>query len=303
MSVLLTGASGFLGRQLYRHLAAEYSITTLGRQQLGNRHLPFDLTEGVPTLPESPFDFVVHAAGKAHSVPRTEQERAEYERVNVQGTQHLLQALEQSGLPGAFVHISTVLVYGRAEGQELTEATPLLAADAYGLSKIRAEQTVLDWGSRTGVRTTILRLPLVVADRPQGNLGALIRAIRRGYYVRIGSGAARRSMVRADDVAGIIPAAAQTGGVYNLTDGYHPSVRELEDAIARQNGRSFIPAIPLGLARVLATVGDGINALAGRKFPFDSITLTKLTGSLTFSDKHARRQLGWQPRPVLDFFV
>ncbi|GAA4458813.1 NAD-dependent epimerase/dehydratase family protein [Nibrella saemangeumensis] len=303
MSILLTGASGYVGRRIHRLLAATQPVTALGRQPIGNDHIRCDLAMGVPQLEPRRFRYVVHAAGKAHSVPRTAEERAEYERVNVQGTQNLLTALEQTTLPDAFVHISTVLVYGRSAGDHLDEQTPLTATDAYGLSKIRAEQIVLDWGARTGVRTAILRLPLVVADHPQGNLAALMQAIRRGYYVRIGNGEARRSMVLADDVAAIIPRAAKAGGVFNLTDGYHPSVRELEDAIARQYSRRYLPTMPPGVARTAAAVGDRINALVGRKFPFDSITLAKLTGSLTFSDEQARRHLNWQPKPVLTFFV
>ncbi|GAA4406134.1 NAD-dependent epimerase/dehydratase family protein [Nibrella viscosa] len=303
MSILLTGASGFLGRRIYEVLAAAQPVTTLGRRPVGERHIGCDLAGTIPQLEPLRFDWVVHVAGKAHAVPRTAQERTEYERLNVQGTKNLLSALAQRPLPTAFVYISTVLVYGRSAGDGLDEQTPLAATDPYGLSKIRAEQAVLDWGARTGVCPAILRLPLVVAGQPQGNLAALTNAIRRGYYLRIGSGLARRSMVLADDVAAIIPRVAQTGGIYNLTDGYHPTVRELEDAIARQYGRRYMPTMPPAVARIIATVGDGINAVAGRVFPFDSVALAKLTSSLTFSDEQARQRLNWQPRPVLSFFV
>ncbi|QJW91164.1 NAD-dependent epimerase/dehydratase family protein [Spirosoma taeanense] len=307
MTILLTGASGFLGSRILAELRPGHPVTTLGRQTTGPcadcPHISCDLAEQVPELPGQPFEVVINSAGKAHSVPRNAQELADYERVNVQGTGRLLLALEQRpALPAAFVHISTVLVYGRPEGQRLDEQTTLDAQDAYGPSKVRAEAVVREWGRRMGVRTTILRLPLVVAERPNGNLAAMQNAIRRGYYVRIGDGSARRSMVRADDVAAVLLRAAAVGGTFNLTDGYHPSVRELEDAIARQVGRQRIPAVPLGLARQVARVGDGINAVVGRRFPLDSIALQKLTGSLTFSDDAARQQFNWHPRPVLDLF-
>lgn len=307
MNVLLTGASGFLGSRILAELNRTYQVTTLGRQPVGpandSRHIVCDLGIDIPALPPVSFDLVVHCAGKAHSVPRNAAELADYERVNVQGTARLLAALEQlPTLPGALVHISTVLVYGRQEGQHLDETTSLDARDAYGPSKVRAEAVVRDWSHRTGIRTTILRLPLVVAERPNGNLAAMQQAIRRGYYVRIGDGAARRSMVRADDVAAIIARAADVGGIYNLTDGRHPSVRELEDALARQLGRGRIRAVPLVLAQTVARLGDGINAVAGRRFPLDSIALQKLTGSLTFSDEAARQHLNWNPQPVLDLF-
>lgn len=304
MNVLLTGASGFLGSRIYTELSRVHTVTTLGRMSVAARHITADLTKRLPSLVHASFDYVVHAAGKAHSIPRTAAERLAYECVNVQGTTRLLVALERMPVrPRALVYISTVLVYGRLHGHMLDEMTPPGATDCYGISKVRAETAVREWGHRTGVSVTILRLPLVISECPNGNVAAMMNAIQRGYYVRIGSGLARRSMVRADDVAAVIDRAAGIGGTFNLTDGYHPGVGELEDALARYVGRPQpIHSVPLALARAVATVGDGINAVVGRRFPLDTVALYKLTHSLTFSDELARHRLGWTPRPVLDLF-
>ncbi|RIV19381.1 NAD-dependent epimerase/dehydratase family protein [Fibrisoma montanum] len=304
MNVLLTGASGYVGSHIHRGLAPDHVVTTVGRQPLGHRHISCNLAAEVPDLSGQYIDYVVHAAGKAHSVPRRRRELAEYEQVNVQGTARLLASLDRlPTLPQAIVHISTVLVYGRDEGYWLTEDTALQDNGVYGLSKIKAETLVREWAQRTGVRAAILRLPLVVAEEPTGNMAALMTAIRRGYYVRLGDGAARRSMVRADDLATIIPRAAAIGGVFNLTDGHHPSLRELDEMITQYVGRTRVKAVPTGLAKAVARAGDGVNALIGRKFPLDSVALRKLTSSLTFSDQAARQRLNWNPRPVLDLFV
>jgi len=302
MTILLTGASGFLGSRIYQHLVPHHSITTLGRTLCSPQHIQCDLAKQVPDLPASRFDMVIHAAGKANATPRTASERAEYQQVNVQATTHLLSALEnQSSLPTAFVHLSTVLAYGCSSGEGLRETTPCLATDPYGASKADTEALLQAWAARTGVKLAILRLPLVVAEPLNGNLATLQNAIQRGYYVRIGNGQARRSMVRADDVAAVITRAANVGGTFNLTDGYHPTVRELEEAIAQKLGRKKpIPSVPLSLIKPMARLGDGINAVIGRRFPIDSIALRKLTSTLTFSDERARQQLDWRPRPVLD---
>ncbi|MBC3786089.1 NAD-dependent epimerase/dehydratase family protein [Spirosoma utsteinense] len=304
MNILLTGASGFVGSQIYNELTRNYTVTTLGRTPVGAHHLTGDLTGSLPSLAHLSFDYVVNAAGKAHAIPRTAAERADYASVNRQGVARLLATLEQMPVrPRAFVHLSTVLVYGCLNGQLLDETTPLAATDAYGESKIQAELIIREWAQRTGIRATILRLPMVVSAQPTGNVAALMNAIRQGYYVRIGNGLARRSMVRADDVAAIIDRAAGVGGTFNVTDGYHACVSELENAIARYVGhKQPIRAVPLALARLIALAGDGINTVAGRRFPLDTPALQKLTQSLTFSDGLARQQLGWNPRPVLDLF-
>ena len=304
MNILLTGASGFVGVHIFRHVAPENTLATLGRIPVGDRHISCDLARSLPDFTGHSFDLVIHAAGKANAVPRNRSDRLDYNRINVQGTSRLLTALEQlPTLPVAVVHLSTVLVYGRSAGILLNERTPLTATDAYALSKIQSEQLVLEWGKRTGIRTAILRLPLVVAKKPTGNVAAMSTAIRRGYYVRIGTGSAQRSMVRADDVASVIVRAAEVGGIFNLTDGCHPTVYELENALARMAGRRWpIPVVSLALAKRVAQVGDAINHAAGRRFPLDSVSLQKLTSSLTFSDENARRQLDWNPRPVLDLF-
>lgn len=303
MNVLLTGASGFLGGHLYQEISQRHRVTTLGRTPASGRHIVCDLAQEMPVLPDEPFDLVIHAAGKAHSMPRTAAERADYEAVNVQGTRRLLDALHRPPmLPSAIVYISSVLVYGCLAGQCIPEDAPLNATDVYGISKINAENLLREWAAQTGVCLTILRLPLVVAVQPKGNLAAMYQAMRRGYYVGIGNGQVRRSMVRADDVAAVLTRSVGVAGTFNLTDGQHPTVRQLEQAMARHLGRRHIPTMPFAVAKAIATVGDGVNGVLGRWFPLDSIALQKLTNSLTFCDEKARQQLGWKPRPVLDLY-
>jgi nucleoside-diphosphate-sugar epimerase len=278
-----------------------YRVLTLGRTEGDIRA---DLAIQQPDLSGHVINLVIHAAGKAHTVPHHAQTSQAFFQVNRDGTRRLLQALEPlKKRPDAFILISTVAVYGCENGENISEEVALNGKTPYAESKIQAEQLVQTWCTQQGVRCCILRLPLVVGAEAPGNLGKLEQAIRRGRYVHIGAGSAQRSMVRADDVAQIIPKAAQIGGIYNLTDGIHPSVRELGDALAGQIGPRTIPTIPIRFAKILARLGDGINGMIGRKFPFDSITVKKLTTSLTFSDQLAREKLGWQPRSVLSFFA
>ncbi len=287
--ILLTGSSGFLGNSIKAVFSQAELLVTVGRSI--SNSIQIDLRSHFE-LNES-FDCIIHAAGKAHVVPRNAEEIKAFWDVNVLGTQNLLKAMEQNP-PKRFVLISTVAVYGASTGVLLNENTPLLATDPYGQSKIQAETDVQAWCLRNDVICTILRLPLVYGENPPGNLKAMIQGIKKGYYFNIAGGQARKSMVHAEDVARFILPASEVGGIFHLTDGVHPSFCELSHFLG---GRKRIPNLPFGLAKILAKIGDFVGLL----FPINSIKLSKLMSELTFDDSLARKKFGWDPRPVVDY--
>lgn len=293
-SILLTGGSGFLGKVIEAHLcSANYSVKKLGRQS--DDDFIFDLIDNAIILDGS-FDLIIHSAGKAHSIPKSQEEKSAFLDVNVNGTLNLLRTLKQlSILPKSFVFISSVAVYGLNEGCLIDENEPLKATDPYGLSKVKAEQLVQEWCIQNNIISAILRLPLLAGNNPPGNLGAMIKGISKGYYFNIAGGKAKKSIVLAEDVPKIIPKAAEIGGIYNLSDGYHPSFSELSELIASRLGKSKPSNIPNWLASSMAMVGD----ILGTKFPINSNNLRKITSDLTFDDSKARELLGWNPTPVL----
>ena len=141
-------------------------------------------------------------------------------------------------------------------------------------------------------------MPLVVGLNPPGNLGAMIKGIRKGYYFNIAGGSAKKSMVLASDVAKYLLKASEIGGTFNLTDGYHPSFFELSENISHQLGKNRPKNLPLWLAKVSALIGD----LFGAKAPLNSDKLCKITSDFTFDDTKAREAFGWDPTPALEGF-
>lgn len=292
MLYLVTGASGFLGKailcELSRHKARSL---TIGRQSTND--ILCDLVSEVPIINENIIDCVIHAAGKAHSMPKTEADDQEFFDVNLIGTNNLLRALESlERLPKSFVFISSVAVYGREEGTNIHENSPLLACDPYGSSKIKAEQLVKNWCHENNVVCTILRLPLLVGKNPPGNLGVMLNGIKKGYYFNIGGGKAKKSMVLAKDVAKFIQIISHVGGIYNLTDGVHPTFLALSTAMAKKK----VPNLSLWAAKKLGLIGD----LFPDKFPINSLKLKKITSDLTFDDSKSREK-GWSPQSVLEY--
>ncbi|MBC8986170.1 NAD-dependent epimerase/dehydratase family protein [Pedobacter sp. N36a] len=295
MKILITGASGFLGSIIF-HQLQRFELISLGRSI--NSDIQCDLSSDVPKLPR--VDILVHAAGKAHFVPRNSSDEFDFYNVNVRGTLNLLKGLELSNaIPKSFVFISSVAVYGLVEGINISENMPLQAIDPYGKSKIEVEKLILNWCTVNNVMCSILRLPLLAGPNPPGNLGAMIKGIKKGYYFNVGNGNANKSVVMAQDVADIIPKVSSVGGIYNLTDGLDITFKELSESLSIQLGKgSRVFNIPVWLAKIIAYSGD----LIGEKAPLNSQKLKKIMSNLTFDATKAKDQIGWNPNSVLEYF-
>jgi nucleoside-diphosphate-sugar epimerase len=293
---LITGASGFLGSIISNSLRnLNYQVKTLGRSK--ENDFSIDLAEENFKLDiNEVFDIVIHVAGKAHFIPTTQKERQAFYNTNFEGTKRLCNLLVSSKtVPKSFIFISSVSVYGVYEGELISEEHPLNGADPYAQSKILAEEWLQTWANDNKVILSILRLPLLVGPNPPGNLGAMIKGIKSGKHVSIGNANAKKSMVLAEDIVKIIPALEVRGGIYNLTDGHHPSFGELEKVISSAIGKNPPMKIPMGIAQIIAFIGD----LIGRKSPINRDKLRKITSTLTFDDSKARKMLGWRSTPVV----
>ena len=291
--LLFTGGTGFLGKNVMALLQKEYEVTTCGITPEDIIHA--NLAKNVPELPER-YDIVLHAAGKAHVLPKTEEEKQLFYDINYQGTVNLCKAMERVGLPKALVFISTVAVYGCDYGEMITEQHPLNGDTPYAKSKIMAEEYLTKWCSEHGVTLGILRPSLLAGKNALGNLGAMVNGVRKGFYMNIAGGKVTKSVLMAEDIARILPLVAEKGGVYNVCDTRQPSFGELSVSVARQLGKRKPISIPYWMAWCMAMVGN----LLGSKAPINSYKLEKMTQSLTFSNVKARRELGWEPLDVLE---
>ena len=251
---------------------------------------------GAQTWTSLNLDVIKFRNGDFISQAKTDEEKADFFKVNVQGTENLLAGLENKSSLKKFIFISSVAVYGIMEGTEIDENSPLNATDAYGKSKIEAEQIIQHWCKAQNIEYYILRLPLIAGPKPSGNLGAMIKALKKGFYFSIGEADVKKSMVLANDVAELIPSLNGKAGIYNLTDGYHPTFDELEKGLAKALNIKNPLKIPQMVATLIAKIGDKL----GSKSPINSQKLKKIQSTLTFSDKKARAELGWNPSPVLD---
>lgn len=293
--LLFTGGTGFLGNNTREILNKNYEVITCG---IGTDDmLKANLAKEIPLLNQH-YDIVLHACGKAHMIPKTDVERQAFFDVNYQGTINLCSALEKVGPPKSLIFISTVAVYGCEFGELISETHPLNGTTPYAKSKIMAEEYLTTWCKKNNVILGILRPSLLAGKNAPGNLGAMVNGVRKGFYMNIGGGKVTKSILMAEDIARLVPLVAQKGGIYNVCDSFQPSFGLLSESVAKQLGKRKPLNLPYWIAWCIAKIGDCL----GNKFPFNSYKLKKMTRSLTFSNKKAIEELGWEPLDVLTHY-
>lgn len=288
--ILLTGGLGFLGKYFVSTLKDNFQLIKLGKNPSNDLNIDISNSFTIST----DLDYVIHNAGKAHVYPKTEQEKEEFFKINVEGTQNLLNSIQKKNIQ-KFIFISTVSVYGLEEGLEIDENYPLLGNSPYAKSKIQAEKLIENFCKLNSINYLILRLPLIIGKNPLGNLGKMLEGIKTGKYARIAKGEAKKSVVLAEDVALLVKIWLENetypSGIYNLTDGYHPTFYEIEEKIRTDLNKPKIISIPLFLAKFLGKIGDKISI-----FPIKTSTINKIIKPFTFSDAKAKKELNWNPK-------
>ena len=295
MKLLFTGASGFLGNGIRSLLDRMYTVATVGL--LSQNDYTVNIANEIPELHER-YDIILHAAGKAHSVPRSEAEKQMFFRCEFTGYKESLCCIGKSWSTESIYFYFHGGSYGCAYGENITEDHPLNGDTPYAMSKRLAEEYLQKWCYEHNVILGIIRPSLIAGPNPPGNLGAMIYGIRSGKYLSIAGSQARKSVLMVQDIAKLVPLLAEKGGIYNVCDSHHPTFRELETTICRQLDKKLPLSIPYWVAKCMALAGDCL----GRKAPINSLKLDKITKSLTFSNEKAIRELGWKPTNVLENF-
>ena len=289
MRVLVTGATGFIGRAVCSHLAVRgFDVKAATR----NADSAITGAECVPVGELGPLtswdaalariDAAVHLAGRAHvRGGDSPDERRHVHAVNVEATRALAAAAASAGVR-RFVFVSTAKVLGEhtAEGP-WTEQQPAAPADFYARSKWDAERALTELQRTTALEPVIVRPPLVYGPGVKANFLALMGAIDRGWPLPFASIENRRSLIYvgnlAEAIARCIESPEAAGRTFLVADGPPVSTARLCHALGTALGR------PTRLFRVPVSLLE----LAP--------SLRKLTRSLEVDDGAIRRALNWSP--------
>jgi nucleoside-diphosphate-sugar epimerase len=240
---------------------------------------------------------VFHLAGRVHKQDDEPGAEAEHTRVTLDGARSLLNAAVTVGAE-AFVFFSTCAVMPEGVDGVLDETAEPKPTSAYGRAKLEAEKLVMSMNRTNGMRTVSLRLPLVYGPGHKGNLPRMINMIERGIFPPLPDSGGRRSLVHIDDVIDaallVASAPAAAGKVYLVTEPRAYSSREIYNLVTTSLGRRppkwHVPGAVLG---AMAGIGDLGGRVSGRRMPFDSQTLSKLTESARYSGARIQRELGF----------
>jgi len=240
--IALTGATGFIGQHLLRELPKRgYRLRVLLRRPseiqldcasalIGDLAKPYNMSEAL-----SGVDAVIHSAGIAQTMTGVPED--DYRLLNTEATVKLARAAERAGVK-RFVFLSSIRAQagGAAEGV-LTEALAPAPTDAYGRSKLAAEQGLAE----TGLDWVALRLVLVYGKGVQGNMARLAELARSPYPLPLGALKARRSLLSLDNlveaVSKVLATEQQLKRPFIVADPEPLTVGEMVMALRRGLGR------------------------------------------------------------------
>lgn len=296
-SVLVTGATGFVGAALVARLALDgLAVRAVVRNKISPTTAKIDVVRVSELSAETDWsdalanmDAVIHLAARVHVMTDTANDPlTEYRRVNVEGTLNLANQAAAAGIK-RFIFMSSIKVNG-----EKTVLNPFLADDApdpqdpYGISKYEAEQGLLRLAAETGMEVTIIRSPLVYGPGVKANFLSMMRWLKRGIPLPFGAIQNKRSLVALDNLIDLIaicihhPTAANQ--IFLVSDDEDLSTTEL---LCRMGHALDRPARLIRLPAAVIKVGA---ALLGRHN-----LAQRLCGSLQVDIKKTKELLGWSP--------
>lgn len=302
--LLLTGVSGFVGKAVYKHLSTKNDYEFI----ISMRSSHLNHFSRATLLPVKSIDaetdwlsglngvcVVIHAAARVHVMKDVVSDPlAEFNKVNVAGTLNLARQAAANGVR-RFIFISSIKVNGEATQTScpFTEDAEPAPIDPYGISKMLAEQGLMEIAKETGMDVVIIRPVLVYGPGVKANFKSMMHWLTKGVPLPLGFIGNKRSLVALDNLVDLIatciehPAAANQ--IFLVSDGEDLSTTELLQRMAKAlNVPARLIPVPSFLLKISAN-------LMGKKQ-----IAQRLCSSLQVDISKSRELLGWRPPVSVD---
>jgi len=303
MKIMLTGATGFIGKSLvFELLQQNFNVSIAVRQK--TNLFPCKVKQFVvgdfgdnPDFSASlaKVDCVIHLAGRAHVIDKIKtSELNGFRNINRDLTLHLAKQAIDSGVK-RFLFLSSIGVNGNQNNKPFLETDTPNPQESYAISKYEAEQDLMRLSQDTGLEVAIIRPPLVYGYGAPGNFGRLVKWVGAKLILPLPLGSVKnaRSLIAIDNlVSFIITCIAHKNAaneVFLISDREDLSTTQLLRKIAKAfNKKIFLLPIPVQLMIFLA-------GLLGRRA--DAI---RLFSSLRVDSSKAKELLDWNPKITMD---
>jgi|LakMenE18May11ns_1017448.scaffolds.fasta_scaffold9727534_1 nucleoside-diphosphate-sugar epimerase len=300
MKICVTGASGFIGKELCVQLLKEqYNVVATVRntkllslseqKNLKIREVAnIDINSNWSEI-FSGINCVIHCAARVHVMKESEEDAlSSYRRVNVDGTRNLAEQAFSAGVK-RLIFLSSIKVNGENTNRSCFKHTDIPSpTDAYSISKWEAEQALQKISKQTGLEVVIVRVPLVYGKEVKGNFLHLLNIVAKGIPLPFSKVKNQRSFLGLDNLIAFliycIDHPKASGQTFLLSDGEDISTRDLIKKIADNMQKpSRIFSVPIFFLRFLGKV-------LGK-----SSEMNRVIDSLQIDSSFTFKFLGWKP--------
>ncbi|MFC1627319.1 NAD-dependent epimerase/dehydratase family protein [Patescibacteria group bacterium] len=305
MKVLVSGASGFIGRHLVRRLLKDkHQVTVVVRKSKkavmiwGNKVkiVQADIGSEKPFKDlKNKFDWIFHLAA---AVSYRQPAKAEYYQVNVKGSRNILRLAKKCQGLKKLVYVSSVGIYGPINKPPADESWPHRPENDYEVSKNKGEDLVRKY-IKQGLPVNIIQ-PTLVYGPGDVNSGmmALFKTVKQRKFIKIGKQPVLMHPAYVNNVVEALILAAKTkvsGETFIIGDEKALPLDKMAEMMAKILKVKLLPIkLPLALAKLIALVGDGLR-LVGIKFPLSSSTVYFMTHHRAYLIDKAKKKLGYKP--------
>ena len=288
MKILVTGASGFVGRYLVNHLSKTDEVIACVRKK--SNLLPSSVQQIIInnffdiTIPQD-VDVVVHLAAVAHN---KNNDMDEFKKINVDGTLELARKALQTNVK-RFIFISSIGVNGNStHGKAFTEQDTPNPTNDYTKSKYEAEKALAKLFENTHIDLVIIRPPLIYAHDAPGNFSKLLMLIKLGQFLPFGCTQNQRSFIAIENLISFITACiyhdTKINETFLIADDEVISTKQLIQCLSSGMGKSMI-LLPVP-TKLLSTLAD----VTGKVGIFE-----QLYGNLEIDNRKAKKFFNWHP--------